>query len=110
MTGFSTRQEPGLTVVDLEGRLDIAGVEEVRPLLLAAARDSEARMVVRMGGVTFLDSTGLGALVALQKTLAHQGKLLLLAELQPQARMVLRITHLEWILTCYDSYEEALAA
>jgi anti-sigma B factor antagonist len=110
MTGFSSREEAGVTIVDLEGRMDIAGVEDVRPRLLAAAKESGPRMVVRMSGVTFLDSTGLGALVALQKALAHQGKLLLLVELQPQARMVLRITHLEWILSCYDTFEEALAA
>lgn len=39
MAGFITRQEDGVTVVELEGRLDIAGVDDVRPLLLAAARD-----------------------------------------------------------------------
>lgn len=110
MTECTVRPGEGVTIVELAGRLDIAGVEEVRPLLLAAGREAEQRVVMRMGDVTFIDSTGLGALVALQKALAYQGKLLLLTELQPQARMVLRITHLEWILSCFDTFEEALAA
>jgi anti-anti-sigma factor len=110
MADFDVRTEPGVTVLELADRLDISVVEELRPRLLAAARESEARMVLRMGRVTFLDSTGLGALVAVQKALHQQGKMLLLAEVPAQARMVLRITHLEWLLPCYETYEEALAA
>lgn len=104
------RHESAATVIEISGRFDIAEIDALRPVLDAAAEAAESRVVVRMAGVSFLDSTGLGALVALQKDLAHHGKLLLLTELPAQARMVLRITHLEWMLTCYDTLEEALAA
>lgn len=110
MDQISVRHEPAATVVEVRGRFDIATIDAIRPMLEAAAEAAESRLVLRLGGVSFLDSTGLGALVALQKDLAYHGKLLLLTEVPPQAHMVLLITHLEWMLTCYGTLEEALAA
>jgi anti-anti-sigma factor len=67
-------------------------------------------VVLRLGGLTFIDSSGVGMLVVLQKELNSRGGRLVLSEVPPQARMALRVTRLEWLLPCFDTLEAAVAA
>ncbi|MEU4622675.1 STAS domain-containing protein [Actinoplanes sp. NPDC023801] len=59
------RQADGATVVELRGSLDAAGVEGVRAALLDTLhRDRPRLMIVDLTFVTFMDSVGIGMLVA----------------------------------------------
>ena len=63
---FSLRAEEknGATVVHLEGELDLAGVPKLREALHSAQHADVSQIVVDLRGLTFLDSTGLGVLIA----------------------------------------------
>jgi anti-sigma B factor antagonist len=55
----------GAAVVDVRGELDVTTVDAFRTLLVdTIARLRPARVVVDMSRVTFMDSTGIGALVS----------------------------------------------
>lgn len=59
------RQADGATVVDVRGTLDAATVDALRAALLGTlASDRPAVMIVDLTYVTFMDSMGVGALVA----------------------------------------------
>lgn len=91
------------------GRLDVTTSVEVAERLRPHLGPG-TRLVLRLGELEFIDSSGLGMLVGLQKELAANGGRLVLCEVPPQARMALRLTRLEWLLPCLDTLEEALAA
>lgn len=97
-------------VETVAGRLDVTTAAEVADRLRARLADGPARIVLRLVDLAFIDSSGLGMLVGLQKELASSGGRLLLCEVPPQARMALRLTRLEWLLPCLDTLDEALAA
>lgn len=61
------------------------------------ATDSD-RIDVDMSGVTFLDSSGIGVLVAAQRLAASRGATLMLREPTAMVRMVLEIANLDGIL------------
>lgn len=63
---FSLRieEKEGTTVVSLEGELDLAGVPKLHEALHSAQHADVSRIVVDLRGLTFLDSTGLGVLIA----------------------------------------------
>ncbi len=63
---FSLRTEDrdGTTVVYLEGELDLAGVPKLQEVLHSAQHENVSQIVVDLRGLTFLDSTGLGVLIA----------------------------------------------
>ncbi len=103
----------GETIIEvLSGRLDLATVDEEQARLRARFVEAGdvARLVLRLGDVEFIDSSGIGALVVLQRELQERGARLVLTEVPPQARMALRLTRLEWLLPAFDTLEEALAA
>ena len=59
-----TEEKDGATVVHLEGELDLAGVPKLREALHSAQHADRSQIVVDLRGLTFLDSTGLGVLIA----------------------------------------------
>lgn len=101
----------GVCVIrEVNGRLDIATATDVGEELRRGISADPTRLVVRMGSVSFLDSSGLGMLVGLQKELTDGGGRLVLCEVPPQARMALRLTRLEWLLPSFETLREAMAA
>ena len=61
-------------VIAPEGELDTAGVGDLRAALSDAAREGVGAVVVDLSRVTFIDSSGLGALVELHSRLRRSGR------------------------------------
>lgn len=87
---------PALTVSD---EWDLPRAGQLRDDLVAAcAAVTEQSVVVDVSGVTFIDSTCLGVLVATHKRLASEGRGLVLQAPPSHMLTVLRITRLDRFL------------
>lgn len=85
----------GETRISLDGELDIDAAPRVRTAVTGAARARDCRrVVIDLAAVSFVDSTGLGALVAGLSVARGRGIALILANPQPPVRRVLDITGL----------------
>jgi anti-anti-sigma factor len=104
-----TRQvESGATVVAPTGRLDVAGAPALKDAISEALKNGQPRVVLDMEGVSFVDSTGLGSVIAALKQIrSSQGDLRLAAPNQ-QVRVVLELTTLDRVFPYYSTVEEAL--
>ena len=102
-------QSGGTVVVRLVGRLDLASAAEVKQRLTRAIAEGHRRLVVDLGDVTFIDSSGLGALIGGLKAARLQRGDLRIARPGEQARLVLELTTLDRVLRPYPTVEEALA-
>jgi anti-sigma B factor antagonist len=104
-----TRQaENGATVVAPTGRLDVAGAPALKDAIGEALKNGQAKVVLDMEGVSFVDSTGLGSVIAALKQIrSSQGDLRLAAPNQ-QVRVVLELTTLDRVFPYYSTVEEAL--
>jgi anti-sigma B factor antagonist len=82
-----------------EGDIDAANAPLLREVLRQVLETGEAGHIeVTMRDVTFLDSSGLGMLVAAQRAAIAKGRTLILREAGPVVRMVLEVTHLDGVL------------
>ena len=98
----------GITVVAPTGRLDVAGAPALKEAISEVVKTGPPRIVIDMGGVSFVDSTGLGSVIsALKQIRGSQGELRLAAPNQ-QARVVLELTTLDRVFPYYATVEEAL--
>jgi anti-sigma B factor antagonist len=77
---------PDTTVIAPEGELDIAHVPDFRSALMDAADRDAVRLVVDLSNVTFIDSSGLGALVEMHNRLQRAKRQL--AVVAPQGTAV----------------------
>lgn len=66
-------------------------------------------VIVDLGAVEFIDSSGLGALVAVFKALG-QGRAMALANLQPSVDKVMTLTRMNTVFGIYPSLDAALSA
>ncbi|MGC9667706.1 STAS domain-containing protein [Planosporangium sp. 12N6] len=94
---ISTRRltADGEIVVSLDGDLDIDAADRVRLVLVGAARTAGCRRLrVDLAEVSFIDSVGLGALVAGCRAATAAGVTFTMTNAQPPVRRVLEVTRL----------------
>jgi anti-sigma B factor antagonist len=105
---LSTRTLDGVFVLDCDGRL-VFGEES------ALVRDTVKNLltqnnhiVLNLGGVNYIDSGGLGTLVALYTTARNAGGSIKLAALTQRVGDLLQVTKLLTVFDVYDKVEEAV--
>jgi len=100
----------GALVLHLEGEL--MGGEETKAFqerIYSAIREGAVHIVVDMDLVKWMNSSGLGSLMAGMITLRGSGGDMKLARLNDRVRRPIEITKLDQILKIYNSVEEAAA-
>jgi anti-sigma B factor antagonist len=95
-------------VLRVEGRLTMATAAGLRAVVAQAIEAGRPRLVLDMGECSFLDSSGLGAVVGGLKAARQAGGDLRLARLTPQVLTVLELTNLDRVLRPYPTVEAAL--
>ena len=93
-------------VMRLNGKLSL---ETVHDFISTLRPEPAAHVVLDMGGLSFLDSAGVGALVSLFVSRRNNGKTLALAGLTPQGNAVMQVSGLLKLLPVFPSVEQALA-
>jgi anti-sigma B factor antagonist len=100
---INARQVGEVTVLDLKGRLRVGGNaiafhKSIRSLIL----EKKFSILLNLTDVTFIDSCGLGELVASQVSVENKGGEIKLTGLTDPLRELLVVTRL---LTVFDAYE-----
>jgi anti-sigma B factor antagonist len=104
-------ERSGWQVLTVHGEVDVMTTPRVRAHLVALLSDGRPQVIVDLEGVSFLDSSGLGALVAaLKLARSRGGELRLVCNEQRSVRKVLEVTGLDRVLQRYDTLAAALAA
>lgn len=92
---FEVRGENGAHVVLLHGQLDLANAERVREILRGTGGET---VVADLSGLTFLDSSGIAALLAARSEVLAEGRAFVLRGAKGIVRQVLEVTGLAPLL------------
>ncbi|MBO9534434.1 MAG: STAS domain-containing protein [Solirubrobacteraceae bacterium] len=95
-------------IVALSGRLDYATAPDLRATLSRSIHDGNTRLILDLGRVPFIDSSGLGALVGGLKQARDAGGDLRIARPLPEVLDILALMRLDRILEPYPSLADAL--
>lgn len=90
-------QDDGTVVLELEGALDLIASPELKDLL-SGLMESAPRLLIDLAQVHFVDSAGIGLLLAARKGMAARGKECALANATGQPRKLLRISGLDTLM------------
>lgn len=90
-------------------RIDAAMAIQFKEDMRAATDGGHDRVVLDLSTVEFIDSSGLGAIVAAMKQLGG-GRRLDLAGLSPMVDKVFRLTRMDTVFKLYPTLDEAMAA
>jgi anti-sigma B factor antagonist len=105
---MTERDVSGVTVLDIEGRIVLGEEsnsfrEKVKSLLAAGKK----KIILNLAQVSYIDSAGLGTLVATFHSARSQGATLKLTNLGAKFKEVLQVTKL---MTVFDTYDTEAAA
>ena len=95
------------TEVLASGRLNMVSAPSLRTYIDEVVSSGVNRIVVNLADTTFMDSSGLGALIGCLKAARQEGGDLRIAAVQPQVKMVLELTSMDRVLKSYASGEAA---
>ncbi|MEL7061570.1 MAG: STAS domain-containing protein [Acidobacteriota bacterium] len=108
---IDARHEQGATILVPKGKITIGeGDVALRGAVREALDAGSERIVVDLGQVTTMDSSGVGELVSAFTTVKNRGGRLALANLPTKVVDILQITQLITVLDVHDSVDEALAS
>ncbi|MEU9269119.1 STAS domain-containing protein [Streptomyces sp. NPDC048251] len=104
------RMVDGVLVVTVQGEID----HDVKELLSAALLSGygaapPSRIVVDLGGVTFMDSSGINVFVAAHQAVSATDGWLRIAAAQESVLHVLRLVGIDAVITCHLTLEQALS-
>ena len=93
---------PGSVTVMVAGEIDLTDRDELRTVLVEGAPPPVTTVVVDLTGVTFLGSSGIGALIAARKELGERDIDLRVERCSPIADRVLEIAGVRSLLAATD--------
>jgi anti-sigma B factor antagonist len=95
--------EEGEIVLDVDGALDLATSDRLRAVADNALRDGTRHLVLDLAEVDFIDSTGVGALVAIRNLAIERAVTLTLRDPSEPARRILELSTLVEVFTVETS-------
>ena len=105
---LSTRQVGDVSVVDVAGRITLGeGSSALRDLLREMVGKGQKKILLNLGEVSYIDSSGIGELVSGFTTVTNSGGEMKLLNLNKRVKDLLQITKL---YTVFDVHEDEAGA
>ncbi len=106
---INKREREGVTILEVEGKVTIGkGDVVLRETVHSAIGDGPVKMLINLGQVTTIDSSGVGELVSAFTTVTNRGGKLKLVNLPPKVNDILQITQLITVFEVFESEDEAI--
>ncbi len=107
---LATRTVGEHTVLEVGGEVDVYTAPRLRERLLELIDGGARRVVVDLGRVDFLDSTGLGVLIGgLKRLRSAEGSFALVCDKEPLLK-IFRITALDQVFPLHPTVDAAISA
>ncbi len=108
---IKTRQVDGITIVDCSGRITLGeGSVVLRDSVRDLLSKGSKQILLNLGDVTYIDSSGIGELVSAYTTVKNQGGDLKLLNLTKKVHDLLQITKLYTVFDVKDDEASAIAS
>lgn len=107
----TTRQIDSVTIIDVGGRITLGeGCTQLRQLIREHLSKGDKNLLVNLGDVTYIDSSGIGELVSAFTAVSNQGGQLKLLNLTKKVHDLLQITKLYTVFDIHDDEAKAITS
>lgn len=108
---LSTRQVGDVTVVDAAGRITLGeGSSAFRDLVKDLISKGSKKVMINLGDISYIDSSGIGELVSSFTTVQNAGGQMKLLNLTKRVKDLLQITKLYTVFEVFEDEAAALAS
>ena len=108
---IASREVDGVTVLDLNGRITLGeGSVQLRDAIRDLISKGQKKVLLNLGEVNYIDSSGLGEMVSAYTTARNQGASLKLLKLTKKVHDLLQLTKLYTVFDISDDEASAIAS
>jgi anti-sigma B factor antagonist len=108
---IASREVDGVTVLDLSGRITLGeGSVQLRDAIRDLIGKGQKKILLNLGDVTYIDSSGLGEMVSAYTTARNQSASLKLLQLNKKVNDLLQLTKLYTVFDIYDDEASGIAS
>ena len=108
---LNTRQVGDVTVIDVSGRITLGeGSSALRDILRELTAKGDKKILLNLGDVSYIDSSGIGELVSAFTTVKNSGGELKLLNLTKKVHDLLQITKLYTVFDVKDDEATAISS
>jgi anti-sigma B factor antagonist len=108
---LTTHEKGDVIIVDASGRLTLGeGTSSLRKRVRELVEGGSRRIVLNLADVTYIDSSGIGELVAAYTTIATAGGELKLLNLAKRVHELLNITKLYTVFATFEDEASAISS
>jgi anti-sigma B factor antagonist len=104
------RDIDGIKVLDVAGEIDVYTAPQFKEAVNSVLAAGQKHLVINMANVTYMDSSGFGALLSATKRLRPSGGSVNLVKCSGAIDRILKITRLNTVFSTFESVEEAINA
>lgn len=97
-----------IVLLSLEGRLDATSAKDLKKKVGTLTQEKRLRIILDMSEINFIDSSGLGSLVASLRSVNKLGGDIKIATIQDPVRVIFELTRLHHIFEIFDDKESAI--
>ena len=107
---YQIQRDGDVVILALHGVLDVASAPTFQTALQSILDEGDNRVAVDMADVSFMDSSGLGVLIAAYRRLSGGGGQIALANVVPAVHKVLQLTRTDRLFSLHDTLSAAVTA
>ena len=107
---IAERQVGSITVLALSGKITLEDSGQLKDKVTSILEQGQKRIVLDLGGVNYIDSSGLGEMVSCHTTASRQNASIKLANLGTRSKDLLVMTKLIMVFDVHDNEAAAIAS
>lgn len=105
---LSMRKSGEVYIVDVKGEMDLYNAHQLKDLVTKMMEKNIKNFVINLENVEYIDSTGIGALIAICNTLKKQDSKLAISGVHGSVKKVIELTKLTAFFPLASSLEDAI--
>ena len=106
---ITEREQNGITILTLEGRVDSEGAVDLDLALQTAVSENKYKLVLDMAGVRYINSAGLRTLADIFTQTRDNAGGLKLVDLNPKVKRVFQIIGFDKFFELHNTVDDAIA-
>jgi anti-sigma B factor antagonist len=107
---ITERQVGTVTVLTVSGKITLEDAGQLKDKVMSILQQERKAIVLDLGGVTYIDSSGLGEIVSCHTTATRQNAAIKLANLGKRSKDLLVMTKLIMVFDVHDNEAAAIAS
>lgn len=105
---INIKEEASITIIELAGEVDAQRSPEIKNKIKDLISEGKSRIVIDLGAVKYMDSSGLGVLVSGLKATRKENGDLKLATLQTEVQNIFELTQLNKVFEIFENQTDAV--